>query len=102
VVSGGGSDPVGDTLLSLGKVLENDQGTPMMAQLDSTTKLRCKTDANGRFIFLDVPAGRYVLVSDRLVQAYMLNDPKSGANLIITADPDQVIDLGILIYAEMP
>lgn len=100
--SGAGGDPVQNTRLSLGKILENDQGTPMMAQLDSNTKLRTKTDENGRFLFQDVPAGKYVLISDHLLQAYMLKDPKTGGNLIIVANPGQIVDLGKLVYDQIP
>jgi len=101
-VSGTGSDPVRDTLLSLGQVLQNEQGTPVMGQVDSATKLRTPTDANGRFLFVDVPAGKYVLVDDHLVQAFMLKDPKTGGDLIIVANPNQVVDLGMLVYEKLP
>jgi hypothetical protein len=98
--SGNGSEPVSSTTLSLGVVLQNDQGTPMMGQLNLNTILRTITDKNGRFVFLEVPAGKYIF--DRLVAAYMLKDPKTGGDLIISADPDQVVDLGELVYEQMP
>jgi hypothetical protein len=101
-VSGNGSDPVRNTVVSLGQVLENDQGTPVMGQLNSNTKLRSQTDTNGRFLFSDVPAGKYVLISDYLVRAYLLKDPKTGGDLIISATPNQVVDLGTLVYEKMP
>ena len=100
--AGGGSTPVRDTLLSLGKVLENDKGTPVMGQVDANTKLRTKTDSKGRFFFADIPPGKYVLVDDHIVQAYMLNDPKTGGDLIIVANPDNVVDLGVLAYGKLP
>lgn len=101
-VVGTGSEPVAGAILSLGTVLMNEQGTPSAGQLDLNTKLRTLTDKNGRFVFVDVTAGKYVLVFDRIADAFMLNDPITGGDLIITANPDQVVDLGELVYEELP
>jgi hypothetical protein len=101
-VSGTGSEPVPGTTLSLGVVLQNDQGTPMMGQLTMNTKLRAPTDKNGRFVFSEVPAGKYVLVFDQIISVFMLNDPKTGGDLIITANSDQIVDLGELVYEKLP
>jgi hypothetical protein len=101
-VSGTGSEPVNVTILALGKVLQNDQGTPMMGQLDTNSNLRSPTDKDGRFVFSEVPPGKYLLVFYRLAEPFLLNDPKTGGDLIIIANPDQIVDLGELVYEKLP
>jgi hypothetical protein len=43
-----------------------------------------------------------VLVFYRSVEAFMLNDPSTGGDLFIVANPDKIVDLGVLVYKELP
>ncbi len=99
----GSTDEVGSSvILSLGKVLKNDQGTPSMAQLDTNTKLRTLTDSVGRFVFTNVPPGTYVLVFDRIADAFMLKDPKTGEDYTFEAKAGETLDLGKLVFDRIP
>lgn len=95
-------EPVANRILSLGQVLYDDAGQPTLVKLESSTPLRTVTDINGKFVFQEVPIGEYVLVYDRIHDAYMLNDPETGGDFVFRAEGGQILDLGELVYESLP
>ena len=95
-----GPKPVASTLLALGGVVENN-GTPMLASLEATSP-RALTDINGRFVFTNIPPGKYTLILDKVFESYLLNHPKDQSDLLIIPEAGQVFDLGNLVYSELP
>jgi len=93
---------VSNAILYLGNVHLDANGTPILAGLDKQTAPRVQTDQSGRFVFTDVSPGTYVLVLDRVYQAFLLNDPTSGKDLLIKLQAGQILDLGKLVYASLP
>jgi hypothetical protein len=94
--------PVKEAIVYLGELVSSGGTTPMAASVDRSRSPRTATDLAGRFQFINVPPGRYVLILDRIYGSYMLNDPKNGGDLIFEAKPGQVLDLGNLVYAALP
>jgi hypothetical protein len=93
---------VNDAILYLGSVHLDAGGTPILAGLDKQAAPRTQTDQSGRFVFADVPPGTYVLILDRIHEAFLLNDPTSGKDLLIKLQAGQILDLGKLVYASLP
>ena len=93
---------VSNAILYLGSVHLDASGTPILAGLDKQTAPRTQTDQSGRFVFVDVPPGTYVLILDRVFEAFLLNDPISGKDFLIKPQAGQILDLGKLVYASLP
>lgn len=94
--------PVGQVRLYLGEVVRSADGTPAMARMDRQTAPSAQTDANGRFVFADVPPGQHTLFLDVIVRVVVLDDPSSGGDLLIEVEGGTITDLGELIYPELP
>lgn len=94
--------PVRRGLLFLAPTVKNTEGVEAAAALDRTASPYTHTDESGNFKFHNVPPGRYALVFDLLPQAFLLNSPTDGGNLVIVVSPDQVTDIGRLVYDQLP
>ncbi len=95
--------PLPGVLLGLATIAHATTGTPFYAQYERTTAPRNQTDSRGRFVFADVPPGRYLLVIDKIREAILLKDPKDvGQDLTFDVEPGQVLDLGELVYINLP
>lgn len=90
-----------NAILYLGVVMMVD-GTPVAGRLNRSEAIGTKTDANGLFIFTDVPEGTYILILDRISDSFMLQHPDTGEEMLIEVDGGQVIDLGNLVYTQLP
>jgi hypothetical protein len=95
-----GRQPVTSTLLALGGVVEKD-GTPILARLEARSP-RALTDGNGRFVFTDIPPGKYTLILDKIAETYLLDHPEDASDLLIIPEAGQVLDLGELVYSQLP
>jgi hypothetical protein len=84
--------------LFLAEVLTDENGVPRVAAINRIESPRTATDSEGQFIFSNVPPGDYGIVLDIVVKAYLLPEPDSDDDLIISVLPGEVIDLGILSY----
>lgn len=94
--------PVTNTVVALASILPNATGTPSFAAFDRTTAPKSETDASGRFVFTDVKIQTYALILDRFYATYMLNDPKTGKDLLFNPQPGKVLDVGNLVYETLP
>jgi hypothetical protein len=95
---GENSKPVENVSLFLAKLLKDDKGTPRVAAIDRTDSQRTATASDGSFIFSNVPPGNYGIVLDVVLDAYLLPEPDSDNDLIITVSANKVLDLGTLVY----
>lgn len=94
--------PVSGALLYLASLIAGPSGTPSVATLDRTSPLRTQTDRAGRFVFIDVPIQKYALVLDRITATYLLNNPKDNSDLLFEPKPNQILDVGDLVYPVLP
>lgn len=94
--------PATGVILALANIVPEAKGTPWVAGFERLSAPQTQTDGAGRFVFVDIAPGKYALVLDRLNEAYLLGNPKDGADLILGPQPGQVLDLGDLIYASLP
>jgi hypothetical protein len=96
-----GPKPVSRMVLALANVIESD-GTPVASSMDSLNPQRTLTDDNGRFVFTQVPVDTYTLIFDQITESFLLSHPTSGEDMLINCEDGQVIDLGNLVYSELP
>ncbi|MGQ9491470.1 MAG: hypothetical protein ACUVR4_02025 [Anaerolineae bacterium] len=74
------------------------EGKPVMGVLDQSTAPQATVDAQGVFVFTNVPSGNYVLVYVTPVGSIVLKNPQTGADMIIEVKGGTVINLGELKY----
>jgi hypothetical protein len=98
----GESIPVTQAIIYLAEILPDDQGELRLAAMDRVNSPRSVTDEKGSFLFEDVPPGNYGLVLDMIRQSYLLGDPESGEALIITLEEGEAVDMGDLVYDDLP
>ncbi len=102
VRKGGTAQPVASQTLYLAEILKDDAGVERAASVDRQTSPRTMTNAEGHFVFVNVPPGRYGLVLDTVVDSYLLNDPASGGSLLVETTAGQEVALGELVYDTLP
>jgi hypothetical protein len=88
--------------LYLAPVIKNAQGTQVAAQLDREDNPKTTTDTQGKFVFVNVPPGRYALMYYDNPQAFLLLDPKTRLGVSATIEANNTIDLGTLSYDQLP
>jgi hypothetical protein len=54
------------------------------------------TGDNGRFIFEDVPPGRYAIVIWIPFNSFLVRNPTTGSELLIDVEPNRIYDIGTL------
>jgi len=97
--------PESGAIVYLTPVIFDEAGLPVIAGFSREDDLKSITDSGGKFIFSNVPVGKsksYILVLDRVHNAFLLKDPGTGENLYISVIPGKINDLGELIYSELP
>ncbi len=96
------AQPVSGVIVALAEVVLNAAGTPTAAGYDRQAAPKAETDQDGRFVFRDVKPGHYAFILDRITEAYMLNDPKSGGDMLFNLEPGQILNVGRLVYPKLP
>jgi len=71
------------------------QDTPIY-KLDPNSAPHAITGYDGRFVFKDIPPGRYAIVVWNPFNSFLVRNPATGSELVIEVGPDQVYDVGIL------
>lgn len=102
VRSGESAQAVKGALLYLGETVKDSTGTESLAAYDRASSPRAITDGNGRFAFSNIKPGRYGLFLDTVVQAYLLQNPDSGATLLFEVSAGTEVDAGTLLYDSLP
>ena len=94
--------PVVNTILYLAETIEDTEGVDSFAAMDRVNSPKTITDEDGVFVFEKVPAGKFGLVIDRIVESYLLFQPGTEDPILIAVDDLSVIDLGKLKYDSLP
>ncbi len=102
-----GIKPVSGMIIAVANVLTNTELTNdaeaaaafRYMQQDSP---QTNTDEDGFFAIRDVPPGRYGLVLDLVMSSYILRQPGAGGDLVIAVEADEQVDLGTLVYDQLP
>ncbi len=92
--------PMMSVELYLANHIGSTPDTPIYT-LDPSSAPRAMTDNEGRFVFKDVPPGRYAIVVWNPFNSFLARNPQTGLEVIIDAQPDQVYDVGTL-YEPLP
>lgn len=74
--------------------------TPMYS-MDPSSAPKAVTENDGRFVFKDVPPGRYAIVVWNPFNSFLARDPKTGLELIVDVQADKTYDVGTL-YEPQP
>lgn len=103
-----GEVPVEGENVGLGSVLTNEKGQEAVVRYtpqtrdDMQTSPKTITEESGFFAFRDVPPGRYGLVLDAVLKIILLPRPGLNEDLFFTVEAGQQIDLGPLVYDDLP
>ncbi len=102
-VTEGRSEPIRNTKLFLGTILQSQEGVEGLVQLNRGIDPEVTTDDQGNFVFVDIQPGRYGLMIDTATSgALLLNQPDTGTNMIVEVIGGEVVDLGKLEYSGLP
>lgn len=85
----------------LGEIILSN-GTPAIVSLDKSRAPRSQLDSSGRFVFSNVPPGKYCLILDLVTKTIVLRNPSTGNDLIIVVEGGKIIDIGELHYFNLP
>jgi hypothetical protein len=93
-------EPVADKVIYLGELTafeEQDGEAPssfvMMVPSQSPS---ASTDQDGHFAFVDVDPGTYVFVLWTPVDSWVVVDPETEENILVTVQPGEVLDMGVV------
>jgi len=89
------SQPMVGVELYLAQHIGVTQDTPLY-NLDPDNAPHAITGDDGRFVFKDVPPGRYAIVIWNPFNSFLARNPATGLELVIDVRSDQVYDVGIL------
>lgn len=94
--------PVGKVILCLGVVYLSEGGLPLAAGFDRQSAPCTQSDERGRFVFSGIPDGTYGLILDRAIDAFLLNDPATGTDMLVKINNGSSVELGRLVYRNIP
>jgi hypothetical protein len=102
VGTGQNAKPTVNVVLYLAATIKDTSGKETIAGMDRVRSPRANTDGQGRFVFTNVPPGRYGFVLDVVTNSYLLHQPDTGESLVISVTPGKATDLGTLRYDTLP
>lgn len=94
--------PVTEQFVALGEIILDDQGEERFAGYSASSAPRELTNEFGQFAIGEVAPGKYVLVLDVVVSAFLLNDSETGQGRTVEIVAGEVLDLGTLQYESLP
>lgn len=94
--------PVANASLYLGEILPDTQGEDSVAALDIFSSPRTFTNEKGEFTFYNIAPGKYGLILDVVKESYLLHDPATNNQIIITITADQEVNLGVVNFEKLP
>lgn len=93
--------PVNNYPIYLGQVLNLSSGEPGLVSIDRAKSPRAFLDGTGKFVFINVPPGKYSLILDIVEKTFILREPATGNDILIDVEEGKTIDLGILKYPDL-
>lgn len=91
-------EPIAGGILFLGVLINRENGDPIMVELDKNIAPYAQSNVFGEFAFNNVPPGRYGLMYETAEGAVLLNNPTTGADMIIEVIGGKILDLGEMAY----
>lgn len=91
--------PMAKAPIYLGTILKSQTGTEGLVQLVKESAPKAVVDAQGNFVFTNVPPGRYGLMLDTPRGAILLNKPVTGESMVADVKGGQTFDFGELQYS---
>lgn len=96
------NEPIPNLTIYLAEVLLDSEGLERVASYDRINSPRAFTNEDGEFVFSNIPPGRYGLVLDTVLSAYLLHLPQEDTALMITIEAGQVTEIELLDYDSLP
>lgn len=97
-----GPIPVADIKIAIGQTLRDDEGAERIVAYEPSTAPVAYTDAAGRFVFEELQSGRYGLILDVVLSAFLLYREGTTDAILFEITAGEVTDLGRLEYSELP
>ncbi len=97
-----GDVPVAGLLMGVAEVIYDDEGVPRASGYDHASPYRTDTTGDGGFAIENLPPGEYTLILDAVITQYQLDDPDSGETILVSIEPGEVVDVGVLRYDSLP
>ena len=98
LISASSGEPFVDEMIALAAVHRNEKGEGAYA-LNSYSSPQTTTDAQGFFLFKDIPVGEYAVVTgDPMTRYLVLNDLSTGNVKIWKTEAGKVLNIGELRF----
>jgi hypothetical protein len=85
-----------NTVIFLGKVIQANDGIHRIGSLNKDEDPSYTTHADGRFVFTDVEPGTFTLFLYDGLGVYVIKDPNTNTDILLTLNIGDAIDLGII------
>jgi hypothetical protein len=96
------NSPVINISLYLAEVIKDASGRDIVAGLEPAKAPYAETDDQGNFAFINIPAGRYALILDVVINQYLLHDPNTNDPIIVQVESGNEVSLGDLNFDSLP